>query len=100
MPRQHKYEELSMSPEEKSKVRSPSLKQHGRKRLCQQNPQLNINLESWKTFSSQMGMVFWIETLHILLKAHERVTNREAGRQKKEKIKIRKRNGRGKKGQL
>lgn len=72
MPRQHKYEELSMSQEEKCNVRSPSLTQHGRKGQCQQNPQLNINLESWKTFSSQMGMVFWKETLHILLKAHER----------------------------
>lgn len=37
---QYKYEELSMSQEEKSEVGCPSFKQHKRKRLCKQkNPE-------------------------------------------------------------
>lgn len=39
---------------------SLSLKQHVR--LCQQTPQLNINLKAWKTFPSPLGMVSWKET--------------------------------------
>lgn len=39
--------------------------------MCQQNSQRNLNLESWKTFSSQLAVV-WKEALHILLKAQER----------------------------
>lgn len=53
--RQHKYEELSMSQEEKVWRRCPSLKQHERTRLCKQNPKLN---KPWKWYFGEKPFTY------------------------------------------